>query len=89
MTSLLFGIYQNERIVGNCPAKVKGVALRATKIHFQRRDRDNLGSRNHRGQTGIYQHVLMPPFNDRADNQPCAQLIANSLHYSLHNQGFS
>ena len=29
-----FGIYQNERIVGNCPAKVKGVALRATKNSF-------------------------------------------------------
>ncbi|MNF86712.1 hypothetical protein D3C84_691580 [compost metagenome] len=29
-----FGIYQNERIVGNCPAKVKGVGPRATKNSF-------------------------------------------------------
>ncbi|AHE49277.1 hypothetical protein AH4AK4_1822 [Aeromonas hydrophila 4AK4] len=29
-----FGIYQNGRIVGNCPAEVKGVGPRATKNSF-------------------------------------------------------
>jgi hypothetical protein len=59
------------------------------KIHFQRRDRDNLGSLNSRGDAGIYQCMLMSPFNGRVDDQPCAQLIAQPIANSLHNQGFS
>ncbi|WP_219271877.1 hypothetical protein, partial [Aeromonas jandaei] len=49
------------------------------KIHFQRRDRDNLGSLNSRGDSGIYQHMLMLPCNDRADDLPCAQPIAQLI----------
>ncbi len=49
------------------------------KIHFQRRDRDNLGSLNNRGDAGIYQRMLMLPFNDRADDLPCAQPIAQLI----------
>ncbi len=49
------------------------------KIHFQRRDRDNLGSLNSRGDAGIYQRMLMLPCNDRADDLPCAQPIAQLI----------
>mgnify|MGYP000537255220 FL=1 len=49
------------------------------KIHFQRRDRDNLGSLNNRGDAGIYQRMLMLPCNDRADDLPCAQPIAQLI----------
>jgi hypothetical protein len=70
------------------PPRSNGWRYVQQKIHFQRWDRDNLGGLNNRAETGIYQRILTSPFNDRADNQPCAQPIAQLIAHSLHNQGF-
>lgn len=76
MTSLLLVYTRMNALWVTAPPRSKGWRYVQQKIHFQRRDRDNLGSLNNRGRTGIYQCMLMSPFNDRANDQPIAQLIA-------------
>ncbi len=85
MTSLLLVYTRMSALWVTAPPRSKGRRYVQQKIHFQRRDRDNLGSLNNRANTGIYQCMLTPPFNDRADNQPCAQPIAQLIAHSLHN----
>ncbi|MGY3862651.1 hypothetical protein ACW5WN_13760 [Aeromonas lacus] len=89
MTSLLLVYTRMSALWVTAPPRSKGWGYVQQKIHFQRRDRDNLGSLNNGGSTGIYQRMLMSPFNDRADDLPCAQPIAQLIANSLHNQGFS
>ncbi|WP_429012440.1 hypothetical protein [Aeromonas hydrophila] len=84
MTSLLLVYTRMNALWVTAPPRSKGWRYVQQKIHFQRRDRDNLGILNYRGDSGIYQRVLTSPFNDQADDQP----IANSLHNLLQNQGF-
>ncbi|WP_378013022.1 hypothetical protein [Aeromonas hydrophila] len=76
MTSLLLVYTRMIALWVTAPPRSKGWRYVQQKIHFQRRDRDNLGSLNNRGDAGIYQYMLMLPFNDRADDLPCAQPIA-------------
>ncbi|TNJ21659.1 hypothetical protein CF111_13060 [Aeromonas sobria] len=89
MTSLLLVYTRMSALWVTAPPRSKGWGYVQQKIHFQRRDRDNLGSLNNRGNTGIYQCILTPPISDQTDDQPCAQPIAQLIANSLHNQGFS
>ncbi|MBC6485625.1 hypothetical protein A9Z50_12245 [Aeromonas hydrophila] len=79
MTSLLLVYTRMSALWVTAPPRSKGWRYVQQKIHFQRRDRDNLGSLNHRANTGIYQCILMSPFNHRADDQSSAQPIAQLI----------
>ena len=76
MTSLLLVYTRMSALWVTPPSRSKGWGYVQQKIHFQRRDRDNLGSLNNRGNTGIYQRILTPTISDQTDDKPCAQLIA-------------